>query len=47
MENPVTGGPIGGADKPGAGVELRGGGGKEAGEEKDGKGLLKAADADV
>lgn len=44
----MTGGPIGGgAAKPGAGVELRGGGGKEEGEENDGKGLLNTAGADV
>lgn len=47
IENPVTGGPIGGAEKTGAGVELSGGGGKDTGEEKDGKGLLKTAGADV
>lgn len=44
----MTGGPIGGAEKTGAGVELSGGGGgKDTGEEKDGKGLLKTAGADV
>lgn len=43
----MTGGPIGGADKTGAGVELSGGGGKDAGEERDGRGLLKPAGADV